>query len=480
MKIRRSTMQPAGAGFPLGVVTREADGARAVMVGEGEGHRLILGPIGSGKFWAAIAPLLLTADTASAVVFDVATGEAFNTTAKHRGDLGPVLKLDPYGETAGEAGGLNPLDALTDCGDPDALVGIARDLAEAVVMTARTGGDADFWNDSAKDYCAALLIHVATSPHETERTLGRVRDLIVRDPLMRLATPEEKAEDGNNYRPTRLLDDMMCNEAAHGYVADHAYSVAADFASGLEKQVGSARRTLQTQTSFLDDRRVRRSMDRSTLDLRDLREKVATLYVVAPTKHIRTLGRWLRLVYTTVLGKMLETKDARAFSAGTHVPLHVILDEFPQFGTFERVASDMATVRKYGLHYHIAAQKISQLSKLYTNDGWEAFLPDCFHVLGCDEHSGAKYISEMLGTAPRMRPGNSKTRSANAPSATESETEVREPIMFPHQILEMSEGDCLVIGRGENGRLKLAKWYAYADAYLLSRADNVVRRGPPP
>ena len=462
----------SGRGFPLGVT---ASGS-SIAWAEGEGHRLMLGPIGSGKFWAGIAPLLLTADTSSAVVFDIATGEAFHHTAPHRQKLGPVLKLDPYAETGDTGGGLNPLDALTHCSDPDAMAGIARDLTEAVVMTPRTGGEADFWNDMAKDYCSALCVHVATSKHETERTLGRVRDLILRDPLMKLATDAEKKEGAASHDPTDLLCAMLANDSAYGFVSDFAQSVVSDFEGGSGKLFTNARRTLQTQTSFLDDRRVRRSMDTSTLKLRDLRDKVATLYIVAPTKHIRGLGRWLRLVYTTVLGQMLENRDARAFSAGTHVPLHMILDEFPQFGTFERVAGDMATVRKYGLHYHIAAQKVSQLSKLYGMDSWEAFLPDCFHVLGCDEHNAARYISEMLGTAPRMREGSSQTRQAGGGSSSTSLSEVRESIMFPHQLLEMSDRDCIVIGRGDAGRMKLAKWFAHSDPYLIGRAANVARR----
>ena len=465
MEVERGGARPAGAGVPLGVWGDPAKPSTGVALAHGEGHRLILGPTGSGKFWAAIAPMLLSCDKASIVVFDVATGEAHKHTAAHRKSLGRVLTLDPYGATESVGEGLNPLDPLTDCPDPDDLFGLALDLADAVLMQPpRSGGNSDYWNDLARELLVALLLHVATSPYETDRTLGRVRDLILTEFMAGTAAAPE---------PAGFLSDMCLSEVAGGFVRATALSIVAAFEHDSAKTALSIQTTLKTQTLFLQDERVRRCLAKTTVPVRDLRKGVATLYVVAPAKRLRNLGRWLRLIYTTLMAQVLERSDADAFSAGRYVPLHFILDEFPQFGPFWRVSDDLATVRKFGVHLHLAVQKVSQLERHYSRD-WQIFVPDCLQVMGCDENSAAKYISELMGTEIRLRASSGEQRSASGPSVSTSEAETREPIMQPHEVRELDRNKLIMIIPGGSARLR--KWWGYSDPYLLSRATNVVRR----
>ena len=91
--IRLCDMTPSGREAPLGWLhegdrTKGATRQGVVCTYGGDdfrdiGHRLIIGPTGSGKFQAAIAPLILTADQASMFIVDPKQGEAVRKTAAH-------------------------------------------------------------------------------------------------------------------------------------------------------------------------------------------------------------------------------------------------------------------------------------------------------------------------------------------------------------------------------------------------------------
>jgi type IV secretion system protein VirD4 len=443
-----------------------------------EGHRLIVGPVGSGKFWAAICPLLLTVDRSSVVVYDVAGGEAARETRLHRGKLGPILLLDPYRLHSDGSDALNPMELLGK--DDGGMLGRARSLAGAIMLAQRSGGDNDYFIGQAEDFLVALLIHVWTSPKEPERTLARVR-AIIRRPLSELAL--EASQDGkpvNVAMSLGLLADMSDNPAARGYVQDAAENIFEDEAKTKGKNNFYVRQTLRENTSFLDDPNVQRVTARTTLDLRELRDGVATLYVITPAAELKQLGRWLRLVYSVLVPAMQLPVDAARHDArkdsDDHTPLHIVLDEFAAFGRFERVADDMATVRKFGIQYHIAVQKISQLKRAY-GDGWEIFMPRYIHLLGSDEQTTAEAISQRIGTTIINQTSTSHTRQAGGGSHGTSVAPHTVRFLEPHQINGMEPDRSLAVIQGSSRPLLLRKWFAYADPQLIERRGKAQLAG---
>lgn len=423
-----------------------------------EGHRLIVGPIGSGKFWAAICPLLLTADKASVIVYDVAGGEAARETGVHRAGLGAVLMLDPYCLQSDGSGALNPMEMLG--ADDAGILNRARALAGAIMMVKRNGDSNDYWIGQAEDFLAALLIHVWTSDRETDRTLARVR-AIIRRPLA--AAKDDAIDAGepvNVAESLGILEAMRLNSAARFYVRDAAENIHEDQAATGGRNNFYVRQTLRENTSFLDDENVQRVTASTTVKVRSLREAVGTLYVITPADELNALGRWLRLVYAVVLPVMQQPIDAARHDGGNGTPLHVVLDEFPAFGRFERVATDMATVRKFGIQFHIATQKLSFLQRDYGK-AWEIFMPRYLHVLGSDESTTAAAISERIGTTiiDRTSTGQSRQMGGGSQSVNVSPHTVR--FLEPHQINGMAEDRCLAVIAGSDRPLPLRKWFAF-------------------
>lgn len=442
---------------PLGLFDggRWRDGAPDLgVVGMGtEGHRLIVGPPGSGKFVSAIAPLLLTADRSSAVVFDVANGEAVRDTAAYRETLGPVAVLDPFGITGRKSAALNPLDLLQP-GAPH-LLETARRLSEALFIVGNGNATDDYFNDQARDVLTALLVHVATSPLERSRTLKRVRE-IIRRPMS-----------------ADLLAAMSENPEAGGFVADVAANIEHDETATGGKNLFYVQQTLRANTTFLDFPTVQAVTATTTLDPAALRSAVSTLYVVLPGSELKTLSRWMRAIYAVVMETARQTGGAGA------VPLQVVLDEFPAMGRFDRVADDMALVRKFGIQIHLAIQSLSQLSKIY-GQGWESFTAAARfqQILGANDHFTAEYVSKRLGRTTAKTGSTTESQNNGGRSRGSSSSFAGVDLMTPDEVGRMDTAETLVLIEGQRPA-RLDKVYHYAHPVLSQRMQGRRAAFPP-
>lgn len=343
---------PGGKGFPLGIIAaadfREGDDRKGLYVAEDEGHRLIVGPPGTGKFTSAIAPLLLSNDQESIIVFDVKDGEAARVTAAHRAKLGDVLVLDPFGISGQPSASINPLDALKV--NDGALLSNARRLADAIMLFATGDGTSDYFNGQAKNFLVVLLIHVATSPDEEgQRTLRRVRQ-IIRRPFTPPAEKDKEAFDDSFTGPQEWANaavfySMLANRCADDIVRDEAENMLAEEG---RKNAFYVQQTLRENTAFLDLPEVQQVTASTSTDLRKLRRSVGTLYVVVPEAEIDNVARWMRILYSLIIDQVKPGNASR-----DAVRVHVILDEFPSLGRFDRVPRDMAVVRSYGINMHV-------------------------------------------------------------------------------------------------------------------------------
>lgn len=413
---------------------------------KGDGHRLIVGPPGSGKFTSAIAPLLLcSANRDSAFVLDVKNGEAAQITGEHRARLGPVTVLDPFGISGRPSGSINPIDLLRP--DKPKLVATAARLADAIFVPS---GSADqFWDHAAKKMLTALLLHVGTARHiGTKRFKDAPRDLRTLRNIVRESVPEE------------VLDEMFCNEAGDGAVNAQARSIIEARKSGADNMLHSIMATLDVNIGFLNVPEVLTATAETNFDPRQLRTRISTLYVVLPDHELAAVSRWVRLIYTYVMDQMREAKpppqEAGLDSDGSKprpVPkgVHVVLDEFPALGKFDRVAQDMAQTRSLGVHMHIVVQTFQQLLDIYGK-GWERFqgTSACTHVLGARDVFTAEQVSKLLGTTTVKTSGQSQTRGQSGGSQSESSNYAARALMTPDELLVMPTERCLAIVGGMN------------------------------
>ena len=296
-------------GIPLGWhwLPETGEGYGSALEYSGDRHLLTIAPNRSGKGTTTIIPALLQYP-ASMIVIDPKGQNAAVTAERRKKDLGhEVFCLNPFGLHKGEPWqlpidhGFNPLENI----DPeaDSFVADVNSLSEALIVNE---GKDPHWTNAARDLVAALIGFVLTEPDEL-RTLGRVRRLLTRG-----------QEEGGSLEAvieymTKSLNDFVAQKSAQFI---HKTS-----------EIRSVISTAITQTSFLDDPAIVRSLEKSSFKFTDLKKGRTTVYLILPARYLTAYARWLRLFIVSAINQLtIEAKGEHAS------PVLFLLDEFAQLG----------------------------------------------------------------------------------------------------------------------------------------------------
>lgn len=415
-----------------------------------EGHRLIVGAPGSGKFTAAIAPLLLDDDGYNAFVIDPKGGEAARWSLLYRNALSSgaigVEMLDPCGVFPNlRSQRLNPFDVLHPA--RRSFVADADRLAEALVPDENLKDP--FWVRAGRKIVRALIIHAVTGTGTRRGTLLDVQNWVA------------------SGLDETLLDAMANNAVAEGLVQRAAIEIsdwknAESMWQGIKAQVDAS-------LMFLDLPGVRHIVSATDFDVATLRRGRSSLYVVIPNSEKGTLGRWLRLVYSSVMDQIAGI-DGR--------PVHVVIDEFAALGRFDRVLTDLATQRSGGFRYHIAIQDLNQLNEAYGH-GWQTVIGNCGlrQFLGVNDNFTADYVSHQLGQTT-MQDGFDLQQEFSDGPMTKRPRWVARALRTPSELLGMRREEMILLTDRTRPFL-LPKSHYFATEPWRARARNVLRRRAP-
>jgi type IV secretion system protein VirD4 len=365
-------------GFALGAYLEPGEGDAAPVSHPlhyaGARHLLTVAPTRSGKGVSSIIPNLLTYP-GSALVVDP-KGENALITARCRGARlkQRIALLDPWNIAAGKLGvkptSFNPLDWIK-ADDPDAIEN-AFLLADALVIS-EGQGEGRFWDDEAKALLSGLILYVATAPAEaSNRTLGRVRDILTLD-----------AEG---------LDDIWRKMYAHPnpVVSTTGARTAAKDAKLFSNVMASA----QSHTHFLDSPRIRESLARSDFSFDKLKSEAMTIYLILPADRLKTFDRWLRLLIQQAI-----MTNARNVAVKPEKSVLFLLDEMASLGRLESVETAYGLMAGFGMQLWGIVQDLSQLARIYGETGWQTFISNSgvIQYFGSRDKMTAEYFSALCG-----------------------------------------------------------------------------------
>jgi type IV secretion system protein VirD4 len=428
------------AGFPLGVWYGAAEGAPRVanpLRYSGDRHRLICAPTRSGKFVACVGPLLLNDPDSSALVVDI-KGEAAAITGEWRKKAGPIHVLDPWGLSGHPGASFNPLELLKP--DSPDLAEDAAMLADALVVE---GAEVDrHWNEEAKGFLAALMLHVACDPAETDRTLTRVREIM---------TLEAEAFG-------KVLAAMANSDKAQGLIKRGS----ARFVQKGDKEASGVISTAQQQTHFLDSPRLKAALAKSTFDFADLKKQLCTIYLVLPAERVATFNRWLRLLISVALTTLQRTPGKPT------EPIKFIVDEFPALGAgLKVVEAGIGLMAGFGVQFHIIVQDFNQLNDTYGNR-WQSFVANTgiLQVFGVRDLFTAEYIAKLTGDTTVRVMGESygevtrEQRRLGLTGRGQSFTDVHRLLLTPGEVMTLQEHVQLIFpANGHPILLRKHRWF---------------------
>lgn len=437
------------AGTPLSIIrvdNRSAERIEAAIWWPHGGHRIIIGATSSLKSTAALLPLLLNDDGMNAFVIDPADGELFANSAHYRAWLlqgtEGVVVIDPCAVN-GETASLNPLDVLHRSNP--GMVRDARKLVDAVVMS--SGHERDpFWVSRAKDVLLASMLHVCT--WRSAYRAGKTGTLMDVQTILAQNFPQD------------LIEEMAQNDIADGLVQRAAIEIS-DLKANAPSTWHGVKVQVDASLGFLADPGVRATLAETTFDVTRLRTGRLSLYVTLEKKELHSMSRWLRLIYASVIDRIYNIPATRG--------LHVVIDEFPALEKFERVPVDLATLKKFGVQFHLVAQDFNQLHELYGH-GWQSIVGNCSlrQVMGVNDNFTADYVSHALGQTTR-RDGFDIVREHDDSPGIKRWRWVGAPLMSPSELMGMPEYQQIVLH--DRGRpFLLPKAPFFANARLAARA----------
>ncbi len=413
---------------------------------DGPAHLITIAPTRSGKGVGTIIPNLLTANR-SVVCIDP-KGENARVTLRQREAFGPVHCLDPFGISGTPTARYNPLDRL----DADSL-DLAEDamtLADALVFDEHE--TEAHWNEEAKALISGIILYVVCHDDPAHRNLTSVRDYLT-------LAPDDF---------TALLTVMQASDGAGGLIARAANR----YLSKSHREAAGVLSGAQRHTHFLDSPRIAQVVGGSDFTFADLKDNVATVFLILPPDRLDTYSRWLRLLVAQAINEMARS------SAKPPRPVLFLLDEFAALGRLQPIERAMGLMAGYGLQLWPILQDIHQLRSLYGKSAG-TFLSNAgvLQAFGVNDYDTADMLSKTMGreTITYETDGQSeKDVILQDKGRTVSKTQhvAARNLMDPNEIMKIRPDALLLMRVGKNPLIVLKLRY-FADKEFAGLFDEV-------
>lgn len=381
------------------------------------GHMLTCAPSGAGKGIGVVIPNLLEYG-GSVFCVDI-KGENFAVTSDRRKEFGQnIILVDPFNVTGAEnQDAYNLMDWLK--AFPDDITSDSQMIADALVVVG-SGGDSDFWNDSARDLLRGIIAYVSTLDDPMRSTLGEVRRIIT---MAR-----------NDFQD--VLVEMQSSPLA---VVERC---ANNMLSMDDKTRAGILSTAQQQTAFLDEDRITRVLSCSTFDISQFKNGAMSFYLVMPPERLAANYRIIRLFISLLITSVTRIKEKPA------VPALFLFDEFAQLGKMTLIEDSLSLIRGYGASYWFIIQDLSQLKAVYKK--WQSFLANTTkQFFAASDIDTAKYISESLGKKT-LQYFTGRVDNDHQIAGQENLSYLSRNLLNPDEVMRLKPDDVLVFSRAEN------------------------------
>ena len=412
---------------------------------DGPAHLITIAPTRSGKGVGTIIPNLLTANR-SVICIDP-KGENARVTLRQREAFGPVHCLDPFGISGRATARYNPLDHLQ--ADSLDLAEDAMTLADALVFDENE--TEAHWNEEAKALISGVILYVVCHDDAAHRNLSSVRDYLT-------LAPDDF---------TSLLTVMQASDGAGGLIARAANR----YLSKSHREAAGVLSGAQRHTHFLDSPRIAQVVSGSDFAFADLKDSVATVFLILPPDRLDTYSRWLRLLIAQAINEMARS------SAKPPRPVLFLLDEFAALGRLQPIERAMGLMAGYGLQLWPILQDIHQLRSNYgTSAGTFLSNAGVLQAFGVNDYDTADMLSKTMGreTITYETGGQSeKDVMVKDPERSLSKTQhlAARNLMDPNEIMKLAP-DALLLMRVGESPLIVKKLRYFADKEFAGMFDS--------
>lgn len=407
---------------------------------ERAGHLLTIAPTRSGKGVSAVIPNLLFY-TGSVVVNDI-KGENYAVTASWRRKMGHnVHMFAPFADEDFDvfnSSRWNPFDMLVDSDDPWED---CRYMAELLVPDER--GKDDFWSNAARNFLTGLILYIHTQKPEQERMLVLIRILLTQNEAEFLETLRDMAECGDT-NVERAANVMW---RADDKVREGILS------------------TLDSHLSFLDSKKMVAYTHDSTMNFKDLKEGLCSIYLILPPERLRTFAPFARLFMGMAALEMKRTRTK------PEQPVLFMIDEFPAMGRMRVVEEEIAYLAGYGVNLWLFAQDLKQIATIY-GDKAQSIIANCAvkQFFGVSDVETAQLVSMMCGETSIPSISYSSEQGLSIKNGNRTLSSGARPLLTTNEVMSLDKDTQLLFFQGQ--QVVVAGKLNYLNDPLFKDADQ--------
>ena len=380
-----------------------------------------------------------------------------------------IVVTDPKGELLRKTGGLlermgyevrvfdliNPDTSF--CYNPFCYVHDDKDVLKLINNLIRNttpkGSQASdpFWEKSETALLQALMLYLLHEAPPEEQNFPMIMEM--------LGSAQVKEEDEEYQSPLDILFERLEMRKPDS-IAVKQYQI---YKQAAGKTAKSILISVGVRLAAFNLKEIANLTCTDELDLASIGEKKVALFCCIPDADT-SLNYLVGMIYSNLFQTLYYVAD-RKYGGRLPVPVHCIMDEWPNVALPDDFDKILATMRSRAISCSIIIQNMAQMKALFK-DSWESLVGNCdeFLYLGGNEKEGHKYISELLGKETLDTNTYGQTNGRNGSYSTNYQQTGRE-LFTPDEIRLLDNRKAILFVRGERPMLD--------DKYNLKKHPNV-------
>lgn len=303
----------------------------------------------------------------------------------------------------------------------------------------KDSGSATFFQESAQNLFAGLLLYMVETEHERDLSLPENKTTLAN--LFRLTTPS----DGRTL-PEWIKDEMVLREQQpHTRLSENCRSLLMGFANGNAKTGADILATLIAPLGIFIDPVVEAATSGDDFYLDEVRKKRMTVYIGIVPTETAVFSRLTNLFFSQLITVNVEQGLPSNNPDALKYQCCLLMDEFTALGVIPAIQHGVSYIAGYGLRLLLIIQTPSQVTDLYGRDATRTFFTNfgCQIVYPPREQTDAEEYSKLVGYETFKTKSISHC-SGKGKSHSTSISDQRRAVMNPDEMKMMPKSDCII------------------------------------
>ena len=308
-----------------------------------------------------------------------------------------------------------------------------------------------FWEKSETALLQALMLYLLHEAPPEEQNFPMIMEM--------LGSAQVKEEDEEYQSPLDILFERLEMRKPDS-IAVKQYQI---YKQAAGKTAKSILISVGVRLAAFNLKEIANLTCTDELDLASIGEKKVALFCCIPDADT-SLNYLVGMIYSNLFQTLYYVAD-RKYGGRLPLPVHCIMDEWPNVALPDDFDKILATMRSRAISCSIIIQNMAQMKALFK-DSWESLVGNCDELLylGGNEKEGHKYISELLGKETLDTNTYGQTKGRNGSYSTNYQQTGRE-LFTPDEIRLLDNRKAILFVRGERPMLD--------DKYNLKKHPNV-------